>query len=399
VIGNPPYEPAIQLKKTLSEEVRAYLKERFKETNKGAVDIYILFFNQALKVAREGGVVALITPNKYLSAPYADAFRRWVEDEHTLLRLIDLSQVRVFEDPAVYPVITLIQKGKALRAPAIVIERQLSQVLGNRKAFTVSRSTLKKLPQSLWGPLLSGNIDVLERIIEPSVELESVAVVQATSTTAEADAYSPLIGEGRGHKIINTGTIDRYCTTYGKTPLRDKRRSFARPTLDIKNLIVSAGRRKLYESPKIVFAKLALRPEAFLDFDGSFASINTNCVHSPHEGFPLPYLEAVLNSKLMSFVYGELFQGLRMSKGYFQFQAPQLRHLPIVRPTANQAETLAGLVLEMHRLQGELIALPSKKTEAGVRLSEKVSKIDREIDDEVYRVYGLRKADVVRIEG
>ena len=85
----------------------------------------------------------------------------------------------------------------------------------------------------------------------------------------------------------------------------------------------------LPDLPMIVsFAKMAKECEALLDLDGEYASINTNCFYSPNSETELEFVGAFCNSKLFMFIYDLFFGALRMSGGYYQFQAPQLRVIP-----------------------------------------------------------------------
>ena len=119
----------------------------------------------------------------------------------------------------------------------------------------------------------------------------------------------------------------------------------------------------MYESPKIIVAKLGLRLEAFLDAKGKFASINTNCIHSPKKDYSLEYIVGILNSKIISFVYSEFFSGLRMGGGYFQFQAPQLRVLPITKVEKGEEKILEQLVNKMSGLTSELLLITENSNE------------------------------------
>ncbi len=49
------------------------------------------------------------------------------------------------------------------------------------------------------------------------------------------------------------------------------------------------------------------------------------------------------------FLYWQLFGGLRMSGGYYQFQAPQLRVIPILR-TAPEQQPFVDDVTELQRI-------------------------------------------------
>jgi type I restriction-modification system DNA methylase subunit len=394
VVGNPPYVNAIELSKTVGEKVKDYWKDTF-VTAKGTYDIYILFFERALQLCREGGYVSFITPNKYLSSPYGVALREHILKNHTLVKVIDLSRIKVFDDPSVYPIITIIKKGKAAGNYTILTERILSEDLSKKVQFRVSSKTLEMMPENNWGIILSDHAKLIQKVFEQGEPLEQVASVQATSTAAEADEYSGYISDRKGVKIINSGTIDRFSTSYGINAFTNKGEKLLKPLLDISR--ISDVRRKLYESPKLIFAKLALRPEAYIDLKGEYASINTNCVHSPNEGYDLRVLGAILNSTLMAFVYSEMFSGLKMGGGYFQFQAPQLRILPIKKPTPDQAERLAGLTDQYIDLDRRFLEAASSSDEAK-RLEGEIQRVDMAIDEVVYELYGLDKDEVEKIE-
>jgi hypothetical protein len=154
--------------------------------------------------------------------------------------------------------------------------------------------------------------------------------VRASSTAAEADAYAEGLLDAptpNAKKFLNTGLIDRYSSLWGAYSLTHKGRLIACPYLDMSNPCVPDERKAQYAKPKLVFAKMATRIEAFLDENGEYASANTNFVYDSK--FNLHYLTALLNSKFMAELYAAYFGALRMSGGYFQFQAPQLRVLPI----------------------------------------------------------------------
>jgi hypothetical protein len=129
--------------------------------------------------------------------------------------------------------------------------------------------------------------------------------------------------------FLNTGLIDRYTSLWGAIPLTHKGKLLTTPYLDLSNSVISYERKAQYAKPKIIFAKMAARIEAFLDGTGEYASANTNFVYDSK--YNLLYILAVLNSKLMLALYAAYFGALRMSGGYFQFQAPQLRVLPVRR--------------------------------------------------------------------
>ena len=99
----------------------------------------------------------------------------------------------------------------------------------------------------------------------------------------------------------------------------------------------------------------------------------------------------------MAFVYSELFAGLKMGGGYFQFQAPQLRILPIKKPGKAQADKIAELVSRFIELEMELKGT-SPASDKYKTVEGEISKIDALVDKAVYELYELDPDDVAKVE-
>jgi hypothetical protein len=332
VIGNPPYVNANELNKSLSEYEKPYWKIHFKSAD-GAYDLYILFIEKSLTLCKRDSCSALITPNKYLSSPYAVAFRGYFSDAYKLVKLLNLSRVQVFDDPAVYPIVTVWQNQNIDREYLIQIETPASnRNLEKLSTIVQSSENLTILPENIWGFLISEELPFILKAQIISDQLKDVAVVNASSTASEADAYESALTDApseKTKKFINTGLIDRFETLWGIECLTHKGQLYTNPYLDLSSRVISKERISQYNKPKIIFAKMAKNIEAFLDDDGDFSSANTNFAYDSQ--YSLHYLVAALNSKLSTILYGGYFGALIMSGGYFQFQAPQLRILPIRR--------------------------------------------------------------------
>lgn len=397
VIGNPPYISALALSKLQGNDIKEYWKDVY-ETAKGPYDIYVLFIEKALQLSHEEGFVSFITPNKFLSAPYGRALREFLLAKHCLERLVDYSTVSVFEDASVYPVISILRPKRkfsdrieVFRATAPGTDFSSKQLIGARE--------LRRFPENIWGTVLGAHTGLCAKIFEMSKTLESLATVQATSTAGEADEYSAYVfnenGKAQGLKLVNTGTIDRYVSLWGVAPLTNKGEKFERPILDLRK--VKKERAQLYKTPKIIFAKMAKTIECFLDADGSFSSLNTNCVFEPRNPLTLKFLVGLLNSKLLTFVYRQVFSALKMSGGYFQFQAPQLRLLPVVEPNDRLRMALEQVVDGILVLYGKVDRESTPHEQELIK--RQIQATERQIDKLVYELYGLGEDEIKIIEG
>lgn len=377
VIGNPPYINAIELKKQLGSEKYQQLKKCF-TTAKGATDFYVYFFEKGLNLLSDKGCLCYITPNKYLCANYAVEFRRLLIKETQIISFWDVSNTQCF-NASVYPIVTHLRKtGRAQNYGFSVFAR-------DNKTLRYQSSQLSLLPENLLGFLLSDKIEVINTLIDKSKKLIDVCEINATSTAGEADKFHAYIEEdGDGFQLINTGTIDPYVSLWGIRQLTDKGCKYLRPTLAKSREKIGDNRYTMYNSTKIIFAKMAGKVEAFLDEDGEYASINTNCIHSIKVNNKL--LLGWLHSKVFNFIYDVFFDGLRMAGGYLPFSAPYLSCM--YYPQNIDSAISEGVI----SLVDHILSLKKENPYADT------SALEAEIDQLVYQLYGLTDEEIAIIE-
>lgn len=335
VVANPPYVSALECSRVYSESYRNHLKSTYRSA-RGAYDLFVPFFELGLACLRQNGFLAFITPNKYLSAKYATELRAVFIQDTAISHIVDVSTIKVFKKASVYPVLTFLRKapqnGRLVKA-IIPNSREVETFdLADFQTAEFPKESLTALPENIWGFLLSPSTSLLAKIMRGSVQLSSVGEVAATSTASEADEYGQHLSNTRAAgslKVVNTGTIDPYVLLWGQHQMTNAGSRYLTPWLSLSRAGVNSRRQEMYRSPKLIFAKMARACEAALDVNGEYASLNTNCFFKPTNGLTLEYVTAFCNSKVFMFIYQQFFGALRMSGGYFQFQAPQLRVIPI----------------------------------------------------------------------
>jgi hypothetical protein len=109
VIGNPPYIRSQNLPAPDREIYRARYR-----TAVGSFDIYELFLERALELARLGGRTGFIVPGKFLSSSSGEAaLLDHIYGCANIETLVDAMRFRVFEDALTYPVILIARRGAA----------------------------------------------------------------------------------------------------------------------------------------------------------------------------------------------------------------------------------------------------------------------------------------------
>ncbi len=383
IIGNPPYISALELKKSLPELAYKQMKIDY-ETAKGTVDLFIYFFERGLKLLKENSPLSYITPNRYLSASYGEALREFLFKQTQVIEIIDYSHVRVFKEASTYPIVTMLKK---LAISETIYPIAIGKYNEEQDSLSFKQATSEKLnflEGYIWGFLLNEKIGITEKIISQSVPITECAKINATSTASEADDYHQLINNKSGFKLINTGTIDRYKSLWGKCELTDKGKRFLTPLLKRDANIISNNRLNLYSSPKIILAKIAITTEAFYDIEGEYGSINTNCFHTFNNNYSPKYILAWLNSKLFQYTFECFFEGLKMAGGYLLYSSPNLSKMFIKKINHIEQEPIIALVDKI---------IQEKQQE------KDTTDLEQQVDDFFYELYDLKPDEKATIEG
>jgi methylase of polypeptide subunit release factors len=116
VIANPPYVRT----QILGTEQAQALARKF--NLKGRVDLYYPFLMAMTESLKDGGILGVITSNRYLSTKSGESIRKFLSQNYEILELIDLGDTKLF-DAAVLPAIFIGKKKKQkLPSPANFIK-------------------------------------------------------------------------------------------------------------------------------------------------------------------------------------------------------------------------------------------------------------------------------------
>jgi adenine-specific DNA-methyltransferase len=326
VIGNPPYISALAAKKILPANLREQYKFIYKSAN-GAYDMYLLFLELGLNLLTKNGNLGLITPTKFLSAKYGEAFRG-ISNQY-LSEIADFDNAKIFDSAGVSTFVSFYSKSLSAKELDVKCSIYSDDYENPKSVKSFLRSSLLEFPEQTWGHLKWGNYEILSKIYAESITSEKLFEVVASSTAAEADDWAKLISKSEtktSYKMVNTGTIRKYVCLWGKSPYSNKKTRILTPYLETKG--IGERRVRMFNSPKLIIAKLSKNLRASLDLHGDYASSNSVFILDSNSPYSLTVLAAIMNSKLMDYVYRTTFSGLNLL-GSFQFQAPQIRILPI----------------------------------------------------------------------
>lgn len=107
IIGNPPYSQIQQLTKGVQE-----LEDENYVTFVRTADLYCLFYERAVRLLKNKGILVFITSNKWLTANYGKNTRRFFLEKTNPLIIIDFGKHKIFENATVFVNIIIASKDK-----------------------------------------------------------------------------------------------------------------------------------------------------------------------------------------------------------------------------------------------------------------------------------------------
>lgn len=140
--------------------------------------------------------------------------------------------------------------------------------------------------------------------------------------------------------------------------------------------------------------RTVLSLKATIDNSNSF--VMDRIYYLTPKGTNLKFIIAILNSRLIDFYYKFNFGSTHVGGGYLDLRGTQITKLPI--KITEQQDKIVKLVDKMLFMNKRLNEIKDKQTDEKVRLEKEIKKTDEEIDQEVYKIYGITKEEQKVIE-
>ena len=427
VIGNPPYvlcQPSNTIESTLNYyktfEVASY-----------KIDLFHLFFEKSTSLLKSDGKLGFITPNTYLNNKYIKPLREYILLNTKIDILINYKD-KVFIDAGVDVATIILTKNQT--------KNDIIQL------FESENSVLKSLGNKSQGKWIEevDNIFNLNKTFEIKFE-NCVNLKDVCSSYFGIQAYDRKstvsdVKENENYlPIIDGGDINKF--------------SYATPNKYLNYLpekIKSGGNYDVYSEKRIVISQIGLTPIVGLCESNILASNTLYNINLKDRTYSLNYLLCILNSKLLkSYWISKYSDGKKL---FPKIKGFQLKELPIKvadkqtqEPLIEKAEQMLSLnknLLEVsdkfqRTLQRNLKieTLPKKfqnwyllsyneflkelskkkvklsledegrledffisESKKALEIKDSIDKTDKEIDQMVYKLYGLTKEEIEIVE-
>ena len=455
VVGNPPYIKIQNLTLYNSESI-SYLKDKYFSAQKGSYDIYIVFVERAFSLLSSNGKLGYILPHKFFNSGYGINLRELLITNKAVEMIIHFDDYQIFKNASTYTCLLFLSKKQKDTIKTSKIKREhFNPSLLNKVKFSDINTEVWK--DKDWNIISSDTrsliikfqnfeklADITTNIFQgPKAGADNVFIFNCERTNAKTIlCYSDSLDEefeiekGIVKPYVKGKNIKKYFIDYSSNQYTlypyDNEGNLI-PINEIKKLFPLAfeylnhpDNRKIllkredgrfknnwwsYSRPqnmRIVFSKKILTP--FNAFHNSYALDNVGdfvfsagvsgaygiIIKEPNI-ISYEYLSGLLNSKLFEFFIKSISTSLR--GGFYSYENKYIRQLPMIKtekdnPIYSSIELLVNQMLEAKK------QLQQAKTEGDKNyLNRKCERLDKEIDQLVYQLYGLTEEEIQIVEG
>ena len=386
IIGNPPY-----VRQELIKDIKPYLEKHY-QVYTGVSDLYVYFFEKAMSLLKEDGLFAFIVSNKFLRAGYGQKLTQYLQQNFTVLNLIDFGDLQIFEGATTYPCIITMQKKKPADIQKVPLVRLTSldrvsdlglEVKENSLTIEINQTDdtwqlrsieenklLTKLKENTYslGNFVSGQI--LRGIVtgfndafiidEPTKErlckedASSIDIIKPVLRGKDINGYNFtweslwLIFTRRGIDINRYPAVLSYLNQF-----RDQlepgigRKPGPYKWFEIQDNIAYF---REFEKPKIIWGNLSTRASFSFDTDSYYISAPACILPTEHK-----WLLALLNSSVSTFFLRHT--AIERQGGFIEQKPVYVKQIPIPHVddhTQNLLTEKVEALLKLHKEQQEL---------------------------------------------
>jgi len=403
VIGNPPYGIVF------NEEEKLFLENKFSSFKRNN-DLYVAFIEKSIDLLKEGGLFSFIIPNTYILGSYFENLKEIILKKTKIIKIIDFGINSIFRDPNVFNSIIILQKetinDKKLKNK---IEFLTVPPLSEAEIINFEKYSLKtelmqsNLDNQSWKPK---NKIVEKMLLKKDKLIENVCYVKDVGFNYWSVGRGKKRGDSIGSRVLYEGErknqkdipylkgrdIIRWSYSFSNHWLKHNYNEF----LNKKTDTFRFSKEFLETSPKIIYRQTADRIIATLDYDKNY---NDKTVHLivPKEGTKINLLSllGILNSNLILFFYRNIVG--EEGRTFAQVKTIYLKNIPFVTNELID-DRLSKLVKNQLEKVKIIQEIGNKLTSEKTKIQEEIDRTDKEINQEVYKLYGITKEEQEIIE-
>lgn len=395
IIGNPPYVFTRDVE--FQEPFKDYVAKNYLNASSsisksharqsGKVNLYALFLVKGINLLKNHGLFGFIIPNNILRTTTYDIMRKFILDNCKILKIVDLGS-GVFEGVTVSTIILILEKenDKVKRDKnKLMIFSDINNLSNKKevgqKGFLDNTSYTFNITSGKEG------VELFEKIEKDTHPLGEIAIIHAGGIAT---------GKNKKEMIENNPKNSKYKKLLEGKDIKPYYPQFTNKyILYDKKLLYRARDESIFLSPeKIITQRIGGGSNVLVVSydDQQFYTFNsTNTILLKDKNYPLKYILALLNSKLINWYYVSKFTN--KSELTVNISKTFLEQLPIKIPSETQKQRIMGLVNQMLSLRKKLFDMGNKNTSETKELNDKIISLNKEINEIIYQLYEITEEE------
>ena len=453
VVGNPPYVKEYTNREVFEEVKNTDMAKYYQ----GKMDLWYFFTCKALDLMKEGGLHSYIAQNNWVTSMGASILRNKIISTSRMLSFFDFNDFRVFKDASIQTMIFVLKKVKTTNIYSVdyykivdknILQEELSDYLIAKKDCKGIQGFKTKInPIEIKDKLIVFVNAEMESIFEKMRNSKVLYLLKQEITNGLQvqqecvnKSHLEILGDGfkvgEGIFIISDDEekklklsknekelirplftpqeIDRYeisninhswviyTGSKFKNPLEIKPYPQIKEHLDKFKKIITTDfkpygihrtrNEEFFKGEKIVsIRKCSIPSFSFVDFD-SYVNQVYNVIKT--ERVNMKYLTGLLNSRL---IYFWLYYNGKKQGEQLQIDRDPLIEIPIIwtsdKNIINGIISLVDIMLSLNK------KLQTAQNNEKDQLQRQIDQTDKEIDELVYKLYGITEEEKKIIEG
>ncbi|SHJ74167.1 N-6 DNA Methylase [Geosporobacter subterraneus DSM 17957] len=393
ILGNPPYLENRKINKYLN---KAMLKENFKAA-RGRFDLVSVFIEKSIGILKDKGVLGYIVPaNILLNNNFAE-IRQIMLNSCAISQVINLGE-GVFSHVSMDMCMLILQKvSDDCRKKNWIFTKNLRQA--ENKKRELKDSSFKQIKQAYYYNTLKSVFDIHSS--DQIFQLRSRIYEKYPLLKESCEIIAGIAPGNIRHKLLSDKKLDvRYVPVLeGKDIRRYGYQWQGTYLLNDRNVIdkhrgeyATFMREEFVLQPKLVIRQTADRFIAAYE-DQNYYLLNTlyACL-SRNENLKLKYILALLNSKLLNFLYYSLIHEAK--KLFPQIKIYHIQNSPIKIENLGIQQHFIDFVNRIEYLNKEYNGQKSRQ----VSLEKEIAAQQKKLDRQVYQLFELTHREIEEIE-
>jgi len=437
VIANPPYLKERDNKNAFESINNSNFGKKY---HQGKMDYWYYFLHKAIDIVSDKGVISYITSRYWLNSSGAKKLIQRVKEELSFIHFIDIGKLKVFNEVAGHHMVAVYQRQKKEQFVYKLMINDLSDIysdidtenvqikyLSNEDIFSDTNEII--LEESIYDNTniikLGAITDISQGVVEAPDKLSNKQIALANKPNFKVGDGVFVLSKNEImdlnlnkkeklvlKKYLDPNDVDKYSINYKDKYLiysdkrikekikREKQYLSLKKHLDRFKLFITSSNKpyglhrsreqRYFKKPKIIFKNMFVDVGFSFDNEGKYYfGFSFSSIIQKNDKHELKYILAILNSK---FAKNWFYKNGKKRGAGVDIGVQKLRLFPIKDIDCNKQNFFIDLANKI------MATTESEDYVGNLKKQAKVKTLEAEIDQLVYKLYGLPTEEIKIVE-